>query len=157
MLSRSCGCAIGVAKGTSDGLYLLLAFLVLEVFIAPFWNEVVVQLPIGTSVQARVHGLQAHQLGELHDEGFDLDMRSMMERGELSSPVTALGTVYQCLVTLTRLEEKNRNYVLGCGEDDVVLERNVLAAPMTRSTCRVPAKYHVIPVFEAYESIKETE
>ena len=143
MLSRSCGCAIGVAKGTSDGLYLLLAFLVLEVFVAPFWNEVIVQLPVQASVQTRVHGSQAHQLGELHDEGFDLGMRAMMERGELCSPVTALSTAQQSFITLMRLKKKDRNYVLGCGEDDV------LAAPVTRTTCRVPSKSHVTPVIEA--------
>ena len=81
----------------------------------------------------------------------------MMERGELLSPATALGIVYQCLVTLTRLEKKNRNYVLGCGEDDLVFGRNVFAAPIARSTCRVPAECHVISVVQAYEFIIETE
>ena len=45
----------------------------------------------------------------------------MMDRGELLSPVTALGTAQQCLTTLMRLKKKDRNYELGCGEASVVL------------------------------------
>ena len=58
MLSRTCRRAIGVAEGATDGLYLLLAFLVLEILVAPFLNEVIVQLPVETSVQTQIYGSQ---------------------------------------------------------------------------------------------------